>query len=233
MNIGKLKLGNTPRIAAVILDGEDKKAIAAAKRDGADLLELRIDCFKRQDTDYIRKIIKDVRTEKLPVIATIRSEAESGRRNLKNAERLRIFKAIMPLVDAVDIELSSKRILKDVIKEAHRFKKRAIVSYHDFRNTPAEGQLSAIIKNSRNAGGDIVKIATFAKDKRDIIRLATLTASHGNIIIIAMGRLGIVSRLFFPMLGSLLTYCSVTKSSAPGQIRLKTTAKLLKEFRER
>ena len=233
MNIGKLKLGNTPRIAAVILDGEDKKAIAAAKRDGADLLELRIDCFKRQDTDYIRKIIKDVRTEKLPVIATIRSEAESGRRNLKNAERLRIFKAIMPLVDAVDIELSSKRILKDVIKEAHRFKKRAIVSYHDFRNTPAEGQLNAIIKNSRNAGGDIVKIATFAKDKRDIIRLATLTASHGNIIIIAMGRLGIVSRLFFPMLGSLLTYCSVTKSSAPGQIRLKTTAKLLKEFRER
>lgn len=233
MNIGKLKLGNTPRIAAVILDGEDKKAIAAAKRDGADLLELRIDCFKRQDTDYIRKIIKDVRTEKLPVIATIRSEAESGRRNLKNAERLRIFKAIMPLVDAVDIELSSKKILKDVIKEAHRFKKRAIVSYHDFRNTPAEGQLNAIIKNSRNAGGDIVKIATFAKDKRDIIRLATLTASHGNIIIIAMGRLGIVSRLFFPMLGSLLTYCSVTKSSAPGQIRLKTTAKLLKEFRER
>ena len=233
MNIGKLKLGNTPRIAAVILDGEDKKAIAAAKRDGADLLELRIDCFKRQDTDYIRKIIKDVRTEKLPVIATIRSEAESGRRNLKNAERLRIFKAIMPLVDAVDIELSSKKILKDVIKEAHRFKKRAIVSYHDFRNTPAEGQLNAIIKNSRNAGGDIVKIATFAKDKRDIIRLATLTASDGNIIIIAMGRLGIVSRLFFPMLGSLLTYCSVTKSSAPGQIRLKTTAKLLKEFRER
>jgi len=233
MNIGKLKLGNTPRIAAVIVDGEDKKALAAAKRDGADLLELRIDCFKRQDTDYIRKIIKDVRTEKLPVIATIRSEAESGRRNLKDAERLRIFKAIMPLVDAVDIELSSKKILKDVIKEAHRFKKRAIVSYHDFRNTPAEGQLNAIIKNSRNAGGDIVKIATFAKDKRDIIRLATLTASHGNIIIIAMGRLGIVSRLFFPMLGSLLTYCSVTKSSAPGQIRLKTTAKLLKEFRER
>ena len=233
MNIGKLKLGDTPRIAAVILDGEDKKAIAAAKRDGADLLELRIDCFKRQDTDYIRKIIKDVRAEKLPVIATIRSEAESGRRNLKDAERLRIFKAIMPLVDAVDIELSSKKILKDVIKEAHRFKKRAIVSYHDFRNTPAEGQLNAIIKNSRNAGGDIVKIATFAKDKRDIIRLATLTASHGNIIIIAMGRLGIVSRLFFPMLGSLLTYCSVTKSSAPGQIRLKTTAKLLKEFRER
>src|SRR3989344_1921304 len=178
MNIGKLRLGSTPRIAAVILDGKDKKSISKAKRDGADLLELRIDCFKRQDTDYIRKI------------------------------------------------------MKDVIKEAHRFKKRVIVSYHDFRNTPAEGQLSAIIKNSRDAGGDIVKIASFAKDKKDITRLASLTASHNDIITIAMGRLGIVSRLFFPMLGSLLTYCSVTKSSAPGQMPLKTTAKLLKEIRK-
>ena len=232
MNIGKLRLGSTPRIAAVILDGKDKKSISKAKRDGADLLELRIDCFKRQDTDYIRKIIKDARDENLPVIATIRSKAEGGRRNLMDAERLRIFKAIMPLVDAVDIELSSKKILNGVIKEAHRFKKRVIVSYHDFRNTPAEGQLNAIIKNSRKAGGDIVKIAAFAKDKRDIIRLASLNISQNDIITIAMGRLGVVSRLFFPMLGSLLTYCSVTKSSAPGQMPLKTAAKLLKEIRK-
>ena len=232
MNIGKLRLGSIPRIVAVIVDGENTKAIAAAKKNGADLLELRIDCFKRQDTDYIRKIIKDVRAEKLPVIATIRSKAEGGRRNMKDAERLRIFKAIMPLVDAVDIELSSKKILNGVIKEAHRFKKRVIVSYHDFRNTPAEGQLNTIIKNSRKAGGDIVKIAAFAKDKRDIITLASLNISHNDIITIAMGRLGIVSRLFFPMLGSLLTYCSVTKSSAPGQMPLKTAAKLLKEIRK-
>ena len=232
MNIGKLRLGSTPRIVAVIVDGENTKAIAAAKKNGADLLELRIDCFKRQDTDYIRKIIKDARDENLPVIATIRSKAEGGRRNLMDAERLRIFKAIMPHVDAIDIELSSKRILKDVIKEARRFKKRVIVSCHNFRNTPAEGQLNAIIKNSRDAGGDIVKIASFAKDKKDITRLASLTASHNDIITIAMGRLGIVSRLFFPMLGSLLTYCSVTKSSAPGQMPLKTAAKLLKEIRK-
>ena len=232
MNIGKLRLGSTPRIVAVIVDGENTKAISAAKKNGADLLELRIDCFKKQDADYIRKIIKDVRAEKLPVIATIRSKAEGGRRNMKDAERLRIFKAIMPLVDAVDIELSSKKILNGVIKEAHRFKKRVIVSYHDFRNTPAEGQLNTIIKNSRKAGGDIVKIAAFAKDKRDIIRLASLNISQNDIITIAMGRLGVVSRLFFPMLGSLLTYCSVTKSSAPGQMPLKTAAKLLKEIRK-
>src|SRR3990172_4107938 len=170
MNIGKLRLGSIPRIVAVIVDGENTKAIAAAKKNGADLLELRIDCFKRQDTDYIRKIIKDVRAEKLPVIATIRSKTEGGRCNLKDGERLRIFKAIMPHVDAIDIELSSKRILKDVIKEARKFKKKVIFSFHNFNNTPAEGQLNAIIKNSRDAGGDILKIASFAKDKKEITK---------------------------------------------------------------
>lgn len=230
MKIGKLKLGDIPRIAAVILDGEDKKAIAAAKRDGADLLELRIDCFKRQDAAYIRKIIKDVKTAKLPVIATIRSKSEGGKTKISDKERLRIFENIIPFVDAVDIELNSGKILNNVIMNAHKFKKRVIVSYHNFKRMPERKKLEMIVKNCKRAGGDIVKIAAFAKDKNDIINMASLTAAHRDIIIIAMGRPGAISRLLFPMLGSLLTYCSVTKSSAPGQMPLKTTAALLKEF---
>lgn len=232
MNIGKLKVGNIPRIAAVIVDGEDRKAIAAAKRDGADLLELRIDCFKKQDVAVVQKIVKHIQVKKLPMLATIRSKAEGGKSGISEKERLRLFQAVIPFVDAVDIELSSKKILRDVIKEARRFKKKVIVSYHNFKDTPEQKKLEAIIKNGKKAGGDIVKIAAFAKNKKDIIQLASLTASHNDIITIAMGRLGIVSRLFFPMLGSLLTYCSVTKSSAPGQIPLKTTANLLKEIRK-
>lgn len=232
MNIGKLKIGNIPRIAAVIVDGEDRKAIAAAKMDGADLLELRIDCFKRQDAVAVQKIAKHIQAKKLPMLATIRSKAEGGKSGISDKERLRLFQAVIPFVDAVDIELSSKKILRDVIKEAHRFKKKVIVSYHNFKDTPEQKKLEAIIRSGKKAGGDIVKVAAFAKSKKDIIQLAALTASHNDIITIAMGRLGIVSRLFFPMLGSLLTYCSVTKSSAPGQIPLKTTAKLLKEIRK-
>ena len=232
MKIGKLTLGNTPKIAAVILDGEDKKAISAAKRDGADLLELRIDCFKKRDALYIQKTIKDIKTANLPVIATIRSKAEGGKAAISDSDRLGLFETILPFVDAVDIELSSRQILKDIISQAHRFNKKVLVSYHNFKNTPEQKKLEAIIKNSKKAGSDIVKIATLARDKKDIIRLASLTVSHENIITIAMGRLGTLSRLLFPMLGSLLTYCSVTKASAPGQIPLKTTALLLKKLKE-
>ncbi|MBI3755032.1 MAG: type I 3-dehydroquinate dehydratase, partial [Deltaproteobacteria bacterium] len=132
MNIGKVKLGNIPRIAAVIMDGEDKKAIAQAKRNGADLLELRIDCFKRQDAAYVQKILKDIQTKDIPIIATIRSKAEGGNTDIEDRERLALFEDIIPLVNAVDIELGSKKILKDVINKAHKSHKKVIISYHNF-----------------------------------------------------------------------------------------------------
>lgn len=228
MKIGKLEFGNTPKIAAVIVDGEDKKAIQKAKRNGADLLELRIDCFKKRNVAAIQKTVKHIQAQKLPLLATIRSKAEGGKSGISEKDRLILFQSIMPFVDAVDVELDSKKILKHVIKTAHKSNKKIIVSYHNFKNTPEQKRLEAIVKKCRNAGGHIVKIATLALEKKDIVRLAALAISHKNIIVVAMGRMGAASRLFFPMLGSLLTYCSVTESSAPGQLSLKDTKLLLK-----
>src|SRR3990167_8048555 len=193
MNIGKLRLGSTPRIAAVILDGKDKKSISKAKRDGADLLELRIDCFKRRDTLYIQKTIKDIKAVNLPVIATIRSKAEGGKVAISDNDRLGLFETILHFVDAVDIELSSSKILKDIINQAHRFNKKVLVSYHNFKNTPEQKKLERIVKDCKRAGGDIVKVATLARNKKDIARLALTTASHNGIITIAMGKPGTLS----------------------------------------
>lgn len=231
MNIGNVRLGGIPKIAAVIVDGEDKKAISAAKMDGADLLELRLDCFKNQGQTYINRIIKNVKKTKLPLIATIRSRKEGGKTAIGDIERLKLFESIIPLVDAVDIELSSKNILKDVVNKTRRLNKKTIISYHNFKNTPGQKKLNAIVKNCRDAGGDIVKIATLSRDKKDFIRLASLMAQHDNIIAIAMGRLGTATRILFPILGSLLTYSSVTKSSAPGQLSLKDTKMFLKKLK--
>lgn len=232
MKIGKLEVGNAPKIAAVIIDGEDGKAIAQAKRNGADLLELRIDCLKKQDVASVQKFVKSIKSENLPILATIRSKAEGGKSGLSEKERLTLFQNIMPFVDAIDIELGSKKILNPVIKTAHGLDKKAIVSYHNFRSTPGDKKLEAIVRNCKRADADIVKIAAFARKKSDILRLAALALSHKNIIVIAMGKLGIASRIFFPAVGSLITYCSVTRSSAPGQLSLKDTKMLFKMLKE-
>ena len=155
MNIGKVKLGSMPKIAAVIVDGKDKKAIDAAKRSGADLLELRIDCFKTQDIISIQDCVKYAGLKKLPLIATIRSKAEGGGAYIRDVERLNLFRNIIPYVDAVDIELSSKDILKDVINETHKFNKKVIVSYHNFKNTPEQKKLERIVKDCKRAGGGL------------------------------------------------------------------------------
>lgn len=231
MKIGNVRLGGIPKIAAVIVDGEDMKAISAAKMGGADLLELRLDCFKNHEQAYINRIIKNIKKTKLPLIATIRSRKEGGKTAIGNIERLKLFESIIPLVAAVDIELSSKKILNDVVNKAHGLNKKTIISYHNFKNTPDQKKLNALVKNCRNAGGDIVKIATIAKNKKDVIRLAALMTQYDNIIVIAMGMLGTATRILFPMLGSLITYCSVTQSSAPGQLSLKDTKMFLKKLK--
>ena len=60
-----------------------------------------------------------------------------------------------------------------------------------------------------------------AKDMNDMLRLAELTLKHKNLIIISMGELAKISRVFFPIMGSFITYGTVSESSAPGQMPLK------------
>ncbi|HEY5595278.1 MAG TPA: type I 3-dehydroquinate dehydratase, partial [Nitrospiria bacterium] len=51
-----------------------------------------------------------------------------------------------------------------------------------------------------------------------------------DIIVIAMGVEGALSRVFFPALGSLLTYAYLGQPTAPGQLGYKELFELLKKF---
>ena len=51
---------------------------------------------------------------------------------------------------------------------------KIIVSAHNFKDTPSDGDLEAIMKKMWTAGADIVKIATTAKDITDCARVLTL-----------------------------------------------------------
>ncbi len=76
------------------------------------------------------------------------------------------------------------------------------------------------MRQASGRGAHIVKIATLAKTAHDVQRLLQVTlAQRGQpLVTIAMGRVGSVSRLAFPLAGSLLTYTSLRP--AHGQIPL-------------
>lgn len=231
--MGRAIFDRMPGIAGVITGGIKKGVIIKrAVSNGADFLELRVDTFRDLNSvsliEYIKKLKSFKELSDIPIILTVRSSKEGGAANLSDEARLLVFDALMPFIDIVDIELSSGRILKNVINSARRQGKKTIISYHNFGSTPPAKALEGIIEKSKSSGADIVKIATTAKDRGDLKRLAKILLNFNNLIVIAMGGAGAPSRVFFPMLGSLLTYGSITGHTAPGQ---PTIAQLKKQFR--
>jgi len=222
LKIGRVSLGLRPRIALVISDIKNSGLMKKAESSGADILELRLDQCKKIPQKDIVKTVKTIKTKGMPLIATIRSEKEGGGKSFSQAQRLKLFEAVIPLVDAVDIELSSKTIIDKVIKKAKQAEKKVIISYHNFKSTPSESSLKNIIFKAEGKGADIVKIAALAKNQSDIIKLLelTITFQDKNLITIAMGEKGTVSRVLFPLAGSVLTYTYLDKPSAGGQIPL-------------
>ncbi len=231
MKSNRLKRGSAPRVAGVIVDGVGKGTIKKALRAGADLLELRIDTFRQRDPHNLVRDLERLKAvegaRSIELVITVRSKAEGGLYTIAGKKRLEIFQALMPFTDYVDIELSSKTILKDVVRYAGRSKTKVIVSYHNFRSTPGPDRLMAVIAKARASGADIVKIAAFARRRADLRTLAQVLLGGTDLIVIAMGSLGASTRVFFPVLGSLLCYGSVTASTAPGQLTVRTIRKEL------
>ncbi len=225
MRFGRLTLGVKPRIAAVITGGLSSSLLRKAKRDGADLLELRVDTFRRLALEGLKKDVMQARATGLPLLLTVRSATEGGSKGLDDQRRLLLYRELTPLVDAVDVELAST-IARDVVGVAKKKGKKVVLSYHDFGSTPDDRRLRSLVGRARRLGADVVKIATTVKDRDDLKRLTALLLKEEGLIVIGMGKRGLVSRVFFPYLGSLLTYATVSAKTAPGQPEVKELRRL-------
>jgi len=231
---GSLRRDKTPRrgrTPKIVLSIDDSASSILLRKDCLfDIIELRIDLFSSFAIDHILSVVELFRF--YPIIATIRSKKEGGNFTGEEQERLFIFKKIIPYIDAVDIELSSTKILQDVVHAARKEKKKVIISHHNFKKTPSIRSLNNILKKGFASKADIVKIAVFAKNNNDLQQLTrfTLMNKDKKIVILAMGEIGAISRLFFPAIGSALTYAHFGKPTAPGQIDCATMARLIKMF---
>ncbi|MBI5236658.1 MAG: type I 3-dehydroquinate dehydratase [Deltaproteobacteria bacterium] len=228
-----LKIGAPPAVA-VIVANVSAGVVLRALSLGADMLELRVDTFKNRGVESLVKTFHRLKAVKgvkgIPILLTVRSAGEGARFEINDAERLEIFRALTPFVDAIDIELGSTAILAHVVGLAKKNRKTIIVSSHDFNGTPADKRLEAIISAGLRAGGDVVKIAAYVRDAKDVRRLAKLLVKHDNLIVIPMGEYGTPFRVFFPALGSLAAYGSVTGKTAPGQLCLKDVVSAFRAF---
>ncbi|MDD2390262.1 MAG: type I 3-dehydroquinate dehydratase [Desulfobacterales bacterium] len=229
MRLEPATLGGRPQIAVSVSDAEPNEVVHSR---GIDVLEIRVDQFENQDLDYILGSICSRRKTGILLLLTVRNDpAEGGCAGIDDVKKLRIFKAAASLVDAVDIELRSP-LLPEVINIARQQRLMTIVSYHDVDRTPPESDLRGIVDQAKEKGADVVKIAVKANSLDDVqkLMLFTLQNKDRNVIILAMGRVGAISRLIFPLAGSLLTFGYVSRPSASGQIPLDLLQEDLKRY---
>jgi 3-dehydroquinate dehydratase-1 len=219
-SIGSCELGSIPRTVAIIDRPLWIEDIVKLQKTGTDILEIRVDSFTRDIQSTCAFIAEINKACTLPLIGTIRE-------NTGNSDkRLDFFKKIIPLVDAIDIEINNP-INMEVITMAQG--RTIIVSEHDFLGTPDNDTLNDIVNKALSLGGHIVKIAVLAKNREDVVRL--LQFVHGctaNIVAFSMGEYGTVSRVLSMLFGSLFSYGFVTHANAPGQMHI---SKLIEELR--
>ncbi len=208
-----LEFGTLPRVVAVVDQVLPIEKLIELGEEGVGILEFRFDLIDEPFSETLRYLAEVRRECRLPVIGTVR-ETESNR-----ADRLGMFREILPLVDSVDIEIDA-RINREVIDAAGE--KYVIVSVHDFERTPSLKELEKIVEISEGLGGTITKIAAMASGAEDVTRLLRFTEDHKdhNLVTIAMGAQGRVSRVIAPLFGSLFTYACIGEPVAPGQLQV-------------
>lgn len=230
VHFGALPLDGSPRIAVPFRDGNDAASIARATALGMHIAELRIDRFTECGPEYVLAEIDTFRA--VPVLATIRAAAEGGAWNDTDAARLALYTAILPHVDAVDVELSSTAIAPAVVAAAHALGKPVVLSFHDFARTPSLDTLNGIARAARGAGADIVKVAAMCTSRGDVDTLArfTLDYAQDGVVVIGMGPIGIPTRVLFPALGSRFTFAAYGEGTAPGQLQLDEMTAIFKKL---
>ncbi len=236
-SLGPLSVGDVPRVVGVLAgDWKDFPLLAAsAKEQGADLLEFRADFCWGQAPKAVLSLVRQVkRVSDLPILLTVRQFPEGGYFAGSENERLDMFRALLPEVVSVDVELYATAIRDKVIQLAHRENKLAIVSYHNFKHTPGFPKFSEVVEDALFFKADMLKIAVMARSEDDVKSVARFTSKfEADILLtsISMGEAGTISRILNPFLGSCLTYGFLgDKASTPGQIPVSQLRALIDLF---
>lgn len=209
-----------------------------------DVIEWRVDHFRAvASADEVFAAASRLRAAagERPLIFTLRSEYEGGEKTgleptavgqlLSRAAELKRF-------EFIDVELSlPASIAEAVIDAAHRNDVQVIASSHHFDGTPSEEHIVGLLKRAAEVGADVAKVAVMPETMSDVIRLLSATERASRelpvpLITMAMGSLGVVTRVFGGLFGSALTFAAGEQSSAPGQLPIETLREILETVRQ-
>ncbi len=233
MEIKGIKIGDgMPKICVPIV-GETKEEILTqakqVKNSCADLVEWRVDWYKEcLDVKKITEVLASLKEElaQYPIIFTFRTKAEGGECEICYEDYAKLLRdiACTKMADFVDVEVFKDANIQLLIWEIQAQGIKVIGSNHDFAKTPEKEEIIRRLCYMQELGVDIPKIAVMPQSKEDVCTLLEATKEMAlqyakqPIVTMSMGELGMVSRIEGELYGSSMTFGTIGKASAPGQI---------------
>jgi 3-dehydroquinate dehydratase I len=195
-----------------------------------DILEWRIDGYAEIDNIVSSlRLLAGIRRRigAIPLLFTCRMSEEGGGAVVSAQHRLELLTAAIGSgnIDIVDTELANSVDFLATVRQVARTQNiPLLLSYHNFRQTPDEEVLLDILHRAVSTGADIAKVAVMPNNAADVLTLFRVTnrARQAGIgvplVTVAMGQIGMISRIAGGIFGSEITFAAGLEASAPGQI---------------
>jgi len=247
VKVRNLEIGvELPKICVPIVDKTEEEILKSARKittTKADLVEWRVDWFEEIfDFEKVQSVLQKLREilEERPILFTCRTTCEGGEIALtENQYKFLNCCAIESgYVDLIDIEMFHyTEAVNELLTFAHEKGVKVVGSNHEFHATPEKDEIIRRLVFMQEAGADIPKIAVMPQDKQDVLTLLCATEEmvreHNAtpVVTMSMGPQGVISRIAGKVFGSAMTFGTVGKASAPGQLEvedLRTVMKILR-----
>lgn len=244
-----------PKICVPIVGKSRREILEEAERLAGlpvDMAEWRLDYYEQaEDYPMVQQTLKQLREilPDMPLLCTFRTRREGGERTITAEGYRGLYEAIgvTGLCDLIDVELFAgetleassgfRNPLEDFFREmvalAHGYGLKVIASSHDFHKTPDVQELILLLCRMQALGADIAKAAVMPQSPGDVDALMNATIHMSReyaripIVTMAMGELGTISRMNGQLTGSAITFGTVSRASAPGQIPVGQLKKAL------
>ena len=120
---------------------------------------------------------------------------------------------------------------------SHAHEVKVVGSNHDFQATPSREEIIRRLVFMQELGVDIPKIAVMPQNKQDVLVLLSATEEMVRehdatpVVTMSMGPKGVISRIAGKVFGSAITFGTVGKASAPGQLEVSDLRMAMKILR--
>lgn len=237
---GKLIDKTNPICCVPIIESNYDDIISKAielTRLNVDMVEWRADYYEDlQDEEKLKQILsglKNIFTNTV-FLVTLRSAREGGQLDLdaEDIADLLLLISKTHCADIIDLEYFEFFSPDELIKELQLNGSTVIASYHNFEETPSKQTCIRLLETMAKADADIIKLATMPKSTNDVFALGSAVKSIDSEydcqkIIISMGKVGLITRIAPGAFDSCVTFGSVDKSSAPGQVNYEKLKELV------